>query len=566
MMYGIIGAILLLLVLLTCGFFIRRQFYKEIDKLEAWKIEIMNRPVTEELGKVKRLNMGGEAESLFEGWRKDWEDLLNEELPAVEDKLFEIEEHTDKYRFKKAKEVQAGAEAILQNAEQKIKDILDGVNELMDAEKESRKEVEELGKIFKDLKKQLLTRRHTYGKGIKSLDLRVDGLAEKFARYHELTEAGNYLEAKKLTDELKAETETLQEDVGKIPDLLAETESLLPMQFAELKEGYKEMAAQGFALDHLQFDEEMKELTEKLSAYRKQLEQADTADVEEGIREIKERIETIYDILEKEAYAKNYVLKHFREVKDILDEVREENKRLKTETESVQETYQLHEENMAVPAELEKQLEKLAARLAVLEVKIPENETIYSVLSEQLKEMEGQIEKLRDDQKTFNEFLQNLRKEEMEARAKIAELKRTIQDMRRLVERSNIPGLPDSYRTLYEAAWNAIRDTAESLHATPLNMEKVNRHLLEAEQAVGNFEKSTKALMENVQLAEKVIQYGNRYRAKYKKVADGLERAEVAFRRYDYEKALEEAATTVEAVEPGALKKIEKMLETEELL
>ncbi|MED4965969.1 septation ring formation regulator EzrA [Heyndrickxia coagulans] len=566
MMYGIIGAILLLLVLLTCGFFIRRQFYKEIDKLEAWKIEIMNRPVTEELGKVKRLNMGGEAESLFEGWRKDWEDLLNEELPAVEDKLFEIEEHTDKYRFKKAKEVQAGAEAILQNAEQKIKDILDGVNELMDAEKESRKEVEELGKIFKDLKKQLLTRRHTYGKGIKSLDLRVDGLAEKFVRYHELTEAGNYLEAKKLADELKAETETLQEDAGKIPDLLAEMESLLPMQFRELKEGYKEMAAQGFALDHLQFDEEMKELTEKLSAYRKQLEQADTTDVEEGIREIKERIETIYDILEKEAYAKNYVLKHFREVKDILDEVREENKRLKTETESVQKTYQLHEENMAVPAELDKQLEKLAARLAVLEVKIPENETIYSVLSEQLKEMEGQIEKLRDDQKTFNEFLQNLRKEEMEARAKIMGLKRTIQDMRRLVERSNIPGLPDSYRTLYEAAWNAIRDTAESLHATPLNMEKVNRHLLEAEQAVGNFEKSTKALMENVQLAEKVIQYGNRYRAKYKKVADGLERAEVAFRRYDYEKALEEAATTVEAVEPGALKKIEKMLETEELL
>ncbi|MEC5268069.1 septation ring formation regulator EzrA [Heyndrickxia coagulans] len=566
MMYGIIGAILLLLVLLTCGFFIRRQFYKEIDKLEAWKIEIMNRPVTEELGKVKRLNMGGEAESLFEGWRKDWEDLLNEELPAVEDKLFEIEEHTDKYRFKKAKEVQAEAEAILQNAEQKIKDILDGVNELMDAEKESRKEVEELGKIFKDLKKQLLTRRHTYGKAIKSLDLRVDGLAEKFVRYHELTEAGNYLEAKKLADELKAETEMLQEDAGKIPDLLAEMESLLPMQFRELKEGYKEMAAQGFALDHLQFDEEMKELTEKLSAYRKQLEQADTTDVEEGIREIKERIETIYDILEKEAYAKNYVLKHFREVKDILDEVREENKRLKTETESVQKTYQLHEESMAVPAELDKQLEKLAARLAVLEVKIPENETIYSVLSEQLKEMEGQIEKLRDDQKTFNEFLQNLRKEEMEARAKIMGLKRTIQDMRRLVERSNIPGLPDSYRTLYEAAWNAIRDTAESLHATPLNMEKVNRHLLEAEQAVGNFEKSTKALMENVQLAEKVIQYGNRYRAKYKKVADGLERAEVAFRRYDYEKALEEAATTVEAVEPGALKKIEKMLETEELL
>lgn len=566
MMYGIIGAIVLLLILLIYGFIIRRQFYKEIDRLEAWKIDIMNRPVIEELGKVKQLNMTGETEELFERWRKNWEDLLNDELPAVEEKLFEIEEHTDKYRFKRAKEVQAETEAFLNDAELKIKNILVELHELIDAEKQSRQEMEETGKVFKEIKKQLLTHRHTYGKAIKNLDLKTDALAAKFDRYGELTEAGNYLEAKKLADELKAEVKKLQEDTRKIPDLLAETGSLLPMQLAELTEGYKEMAAQGFVLDHLQFDEEMKDIKEKLASYHQKLEMADTGGVEEGIQSLKERIDTIYDILEKEAYAKNYVLLNYRKVKEQLDEIQGENSRLKHETESIRQTYQLQQENMAVPYELEKQIEKLAKRFAVLEAKIPENQSIYSVLSEQLKEIEGQIEKLQDDQETFTEYLQSLRKDEMEARGKIAALRRQIQEMRRQVGRSNVPGLPESYREQFEAARKAIRETAESLDAKPLNMETVNRHLAEAESTVSGLEKSTKELLENVVLAEKVIQYGNRYRAKYKKVADGLQRAEDAFRSYNYQAALEEAATTVESVEPGALKKIEKMLETEETL
>ena len=49
----VIGAILIILIIFVSGYIIKKKFYKEIDRLESWKIEIMNRPVIDELGKVK---------------------------------------------------------------------------------------------------------------------------------------------------------------------------------------------------------------------------------------------------------------------------------------------------------------------------------------------------------------------------------------------------------------------------------------------------------------------------------------------------------------------------------
>ena len=67
-------------------------------------------------------------------------------------------------------------------------------------------------------------------------------------------------------------------------------------------------------------------------------------------------------------------------------------------------------------------------------------------------------------------------------------------------------------------------------------------------------------LLENVMLVERIIQYGNRYRVSNPEMHERLLDAEESFRQFRYAKALEEAATAVEAVEPGAMKRIEEML------
>ncbi len=84
MNYGVeilISAILIILILFVVGYIIRKKYYKEVDQLDSQKLELMNRPVAEEMAKVKQLNMTGETEEMFERWRSTWDDILTVRLP-----------------------------------------------------------------------------------------------------------------------------------------------------------------------------------------------------------------------------------------------------------------------------------------------------------------------------------------------------------------------------------------------------------------------------------------------------------------------------------------------------
>src|SRR5690606_28624176 len=169
----IIGIIVVVGVVAIFGFYSRKKIYTEVDRLEAWKIDMMNRPVTDEIAKVKELNMTGQTEELFERWRKQWDEIVTVALPDVEELLFDAEDLADKYRFGKAKRVLAGIEAILNDAESNIANILDELKDLVGSEEKNRVEVDELNQLFRDLKKNLLAHRHTFGRAEIQLELKL---------------------------------------------------------------------------------------------------------------------------------------------------------------------------------------------------------------------------------------------------------------------------------------------------------------------------------------------------------------------------------------------------------
>jgi septation ring formation regulator len=558
-MYYLIGAIVIVLILLIIGYMTRKKYYREIDKLETWKIDIMNRPVIDEMAKIKQLNMTGQTENMFEEWRNAWDEIVSVELPSVEELLFDVEEYTDKYQFKKAKETQEKIRRELTNVETRIETILSELKELVGSEEKNRVEMEELKTQYKKVKKHLLTHRHQYGKGIASMEVKVDSLNEQFQKYNDLTENGNYLEARELVLSLKSEMDEVLERQEKIPDLLAEIGTNFPAQIAEIEEGYKEMQEQGFNLDHLQISKEMEEIKDVLKAYTEYLEKAEIREIEDGLQEIKEKIELLYDLLEKEVHAKFFIIQHHNETKDKLFSLRDINDSIRAETEFVKQSYELLNGELNIPINLEKVIEKLLKRYRVLEVKILEDQSAYSSLSESLKEIQENLEEIDLQQKEFSEHLLNLRKDELAAREQIGTLRKKITEISKMISKSNIPGLPTTYQSLFEEAEERIQDVFRSLNEKPLSMNSVQEHLDIADGATQNLFKKTEELIDNVALAEKIIQYGNRYRRKNQKIADALREAEQLFRSYDYHGALEEAATALEQVEPGALKKIEKM-------
>ncbi|AIE61041.1 septation ring formation regulator EzrA [Bacillus methanolicus] len=559
----IIGAFIIIFCLFLTGFFIRKKHYKEIDRLESWKINIMDRPVLDEMAKVKQLNMTGQTEELFEKWRHEWDEIVTTDLPDVEELLFDAEEYIDKYRFGKAKEVTALIEEKLSKTEEKIQCILTELNDLVGSEEKNRTEIEELKELYRECKKNLLAHRHSYGNAENELERELEEVIGKFQEFDEKTKNGNYLEAREIVLFIKERLEKIRQKMDAIPRLLLECQTNLPAQLNELKEGYREMVSQGYVLDHIPLEKETEQYEKQLEKFLSFIEKLEIEEVEKGIDELKDGIEFLFDLLEKEVFAKHFISKNVQGAKELLEASLEENEKLRMESEHVQESYHLPEQELEVLKRFEKHLAFLEKRYELLLNRIEQNDTAQTVLSEELQEMKAMLDAVRDEQRAFEEKLKALRKDEMEAREQVKDLTKKVGEMIRLVSKSNIPGLSQDYQYLLEEAKESIQNVIDRLEEKPLNMNSVRKYLEVAVLTVNKLTDSTNELVENAKLAEKVIQYGNRYRSRYPSVAKGLQEAEAAFRNYDYRLALEQAAASIEEIEPGALKKIETLLSEE---
>jgi septation ring formation regulator len=193
-----------------------------------------------------------------------------------------------------------------------------------------------------------------------------------------------------------------------------------------------------------------------------------------------------------------------------------------------------------------------------------EDQTIaFSVLKEELEDICEQIDSLQDIHQQYMEILMALRKDEMAAREQLTGLRKMLLEVKRDIEKSNIPGLPDNLYQELSQANKQLKAVTDKLEEKPLNIVEVNAILHQSVTLVEKCHVECMNILDHAFLAENIIQYGNRYRSKHSFVHQSLIEAEQLFRKFEYKNALEEAATALEKVEPGVLVKIEQILEKE---
>jgi septation ring formation regulator len=303
-------------------------------------------------------------------------------------------------------------------------------------------------------------------------------------------------------------------------------------------------------------ENEIKRLEEKLVENHALIESAEIDQAEEGMKEVKDRIDVLFDLLEKEVHAKHFVVKNEKEAFELLDAAQKENRVLSSEFSAVQQSYQITDNDFETQRLLEKELATVYKHYEILIERLKMNETAQTVLFDELNAIKEQLDVIREGQQEFALKLQALRKDEIEAREKVKELTKKIGETIRIVKKNNIPGLPANYQFLFEETNESIQNVRFQLEEKPLNISALNQYLEVAVLTVDKLVMTTHELIENVTLAEKAIQYGNRYRSKNPSIAKSLAKAEEAFRQYDYQEALEQAAASLEGIDPEALRKI----------
>ncbi|GKV54607.1 septation ring formation regulator EzrA [Sporosarcina sp. NCCP-2222] len=552
--------ILLLIVLITIAFLFRRKHIGEIKRLENEKMQIQNKPIFEEMMKVKQLNMTGETEEKFERWRNEWTEVIDVHMPNIDSMLFDAEDMVDRFKFKKATQTEKDIQEKIRYCDKRKNEILDELNELIGSEEKNRIEIEKLKEQYRTARKTLLAHQHSFGVAIESLEQELESFNPKFEEYDQLTDNGNYLLAREIVINLSAKGERLSELIHDIPSLLVEVQNKIPSAIRELRNGTREMEEQYYNLQHLELPKQLTAIETKLDEIMAKVKLLDIDTVKQQVQEMNDQIDSFYDALENEVIGKQYVDSHYEKVSAELESMTRMTRDISNEAVYVQQSYRLEEDEAKIPQTAVKRLEALQKRFSTLAFMFEEQGSAYTTLQQELKSIADEMEQIAEEQENFANRIKNLRIDENNVRTKLADLSRELQAADRKLHKANIPGIPDEMDARLEEAEEQIFLVSQSLQEVPLNMALAESYLKNAEKAVHDVNEKVDQMLENVMLIELIIQYGNRFRASNPIVHARLLDAEESFRQFRYAKALEEAATAVEEMEPGAMKRIEEML------
>lgn len=557
----IIGGILLIIVIAIIALIIRKKMFDSVDEYEDWKVDIINRNIAAELARVRGLNLQGETKEQFEDWKEQWDIIITRDLATVEELLYDAESATESFKFATTKHTLKQIDTLLQEVEEKIKNIMLELNALIDTEATNRTTAEDIAPTLAALRKLLSQNRYKYDAAEVRFEAVFNELDAQLIRYEEVVVEGNYGQAKEILTDLNLRLNDLETEINEFPALYKACKQLLPSKLDDLYTGLQDMKAQGYPVQHLRFDKEISDYQTRLLDCVLALENKGTAVAKEVIPSIEERINEMYDLLENEALAKNYIQSKMPNYRQELEEFQIEFLNTKTEVENLKRTYHFEDSELEKYFALEKMIAKLKVDLNVLIENIEKNANPNSRNRMELEEGFAELTEIEKEHAVFKLSIQNLRKDEIEAQEQLQLIHSEIYKTHRKLRNSNIPGVPNFIWTLIDDANDKNERVLTILNKQPLDVSEVQQALSDARSTVEHAVDQTNMMLEQAHLTEQVIQYANRYRSSNPGLAVALIESERYFRSGEYELALEKSAAAIEEVEPGALKRIEKIQE-----
>lgn len=554
--YFIYATLIVILAIIIYGAISRKRVYREVDRLEAWKIQIMNKPVTDEISKIKGLNMSGETESKFEIWRNKWDEILTLKLPDLEERLFDVEEAANKYRFIKAKNMLNNINSQLSEIEESIQEMLADVNLLINSEEDNRQQIDDIRKLYKDIKKYLNQNKNILGTTIYAFEKRLEEIDKSFVSFEVATKEGNYFEAREILMVMKEEINLEKWKMDEVPKILVQIETEVPSQLDEISHGIKEMEEDGYILDHFSFKADIQDMRSQLHKLLPLLEEGNIEACVNVVGDMYKEIDQIYDTLEQEVLAKQFVSYELTTIREETEILRESFLELKADVETIKLSYRIPEEEMKTHLKLEKQIKELINKLSVIEDVAINNKQSNLALKNSIEEFKAELIERQNTLENCLQVLNSLRSDEIKAQETLKELKDKIRQGHRLIKKSNVPGLPELILIKLDEAQTSLVAATEKLDKIPLVMVDVNDSMEQALETVDEVYNLISATIDQALSAERVIQYGNRYRSNSTYIHVELLRAEEAFRLFQYEEALEIALTAIEEIEPEVLEKI----------
>lgn len=545
-------------VLYLIGYFMRKKNQEQLDELEVRKEALFDLPVFEEIDDIKKMHLVGQSQNSFREWNQRWVELSTRSFAELESQIYEVENQNEIFRFMKAKKAVVEANETMTEMEAEVEVIRNGLKELRESEERNSLEVQKALDVYEELSKSLKDDKASFGPAYSEIQKQLRNVEIEFTQFVTLNTSGDPIEAREVLEDAERHTYELEDLMKRIPPMYEELNETFPDQLKEIEEGYNQLLADDYVFPEQNFAEEIQHAKKRIENSMADLEKTEIAAVEVANRDTATAIDALYEVMEREIEAKKYVVTNQKIIDDYISHSLKNNRQLMIELDHVSQSYTLNNNELGRSRGFQTEIEEIIRRQKDLEPRMKEHTVPYSEIQAFYKECYKILDDIENQQLEIDASLKELRKGEKVAQEKVDEYEFRLRSIKRYVEKQRLPGLSADYLEFFYVATDRIEDLSRALNKMRINMDEINRLCDLCEDDLELLDKKTKDLVNAAALTEQMMQYANRYRHTHENIRAALDKSMYLFStEFRYQDALDEIGTALEAVEPGAFKRIE---------
>lgn len=548
----LVAIVVLVIIAYLVGVIVRKRNDSLIASLEERKQSLFGLPVNEEVEAVKNLHLIGQSQTTFREWNQKWVDLSLNSFSDIENHIFEAEDLNDSFKFISAKHEIDNVESQLNLVEEDINAIREALAVLKEQEEKNSARVKHALDLYETLQASISEKEDNFGSTMLEIEKQLKNIEAEFSQFVTLNSTGDPVEASEVLDRAEEHTIALGQISEQIPAIVAKLEDDFPDQLDDLEQGYRRLLEQNYHFAEKDIEARFQEVRDAIRANSSELVTLNLDRARDENEHIQEKIDSLYELFEREIAAHKAALKDSKIIPDYLAHAKANNEKLEHEIKRLSHKYILNDnENLSLRS-FTKNLEEIEQEtLPIVEV-FDNQDKPFSELQLIFDRTLKTLDAIEEGQMQVFEHVKNIEQIESVARQSLDQYINRLHSIKRYMEKRNLPGIPQDFLSAFFTTSKQLEVLIDELSRGRIDIEAVSRLTDVATAAIANLEEATYQVVQNATLTEQLLQYSNRYRSFEPSVQSSFEHALHLFEvDNNYQASFDEISYALETVEPG---------------
>ena len=527
----------------------KNKYKKTIEELDYEKNKLIGVPILSELSKVRDLVKTENLKQKLSEWDEQFEDLKANKLDNLTDLITEADFLIEKKDYKNAIRKIAYIEITLESLKKKTENLLEEVKVITKSEERNRSIITKLKVIYRELENKFERTEKDYGPLCENIQEELSQIDKKFKIFETYMDKNDYVSVEKIVIDLEEQINKLKNFLEITPSQILIATIMIPNKIEETKTLYFRMQRDGYPLDYLNIEYNIKEINKKVSEIIEKLKKFDTENCEIELKTMLDYFNTIFTSFDKEKESKDIFRENIKKLKKKLESVNKVVYDIYIQMDDIKSTYDLSDAEIGKFNVINKSLEKINEDYKVLFEHGKGRTFAYSKLVEELDGLSNRLTRLQDDLDYRLKSITSMKDDEYRAKEQLNMIEQLLLQAKSKLKDYKIPVIPNSYFIELKEAGEAIREIIKELDKKPIVIKILNIRVDTARDLVFKIYNKTNDIVKSVILCEKIIVYGNRYRSTNEKIDEALNEAIELFRKGKYKQSMDLSLKAISEVD-----------------